>query len=181
MKIDTNIFIKRAQQVHGDKYDYTRTIYKRSTEKVEIICPVHGVFLQRPENHVNQKQDCPTCANSRKGKQERFSAEWLLEHPERAYSPALMYVAEVQNKRDAYLEVGVTTKSIKRGYLAKPNTTVTYLHYMSLKEALFLSEKIETSLEEHVQGPTVFSHGKTKRLPNTALIRDTLQQILPKN
>ena len=181
MKIDTSIFIERAKQVHGDKYDYTETVYHRSTEKVKIICPVHGLFLQRPENHVNQKQDCPTCANSRKGKQERFSAEWLLEHPERAYSPALLYVADVQDKHHPYIEVGITTKSIKRGYTAKPNTKMTYLHYMSLKEALFLGEEIENSLKDFVQGPTVFFHGKTKRLPNTDYVRDTLQQILPKN
>ena len=35
---DTEDFIRKAKQIHGDKYDYSDTIYVKSTEKVEIIC-----------------------------------------------------------------------------------------------------------------------------------------------
>ena len=33
-KITTEIFIKRSKEVHGDKYDYSKVIYKYSKEYV---------------------------------------------------------------------------------------------------------------------------------------------------
>lgn len=47
----TKQFIEQARDVHGDKYDYSKTVYVKNTEKVCIICPVHGEFLQTPKNH----------------------------------------------------------------------------------------------------------------------------------
>ncbi len=174
MKLNTQTFIQRAKEVHGDRYDYTKVVYERSTKKIVIVCHVHGPFFQRPQNHVNQKQHCPQCANQRKGKHERFSMEWMIERPERAYAPALLYVADVGE----HLEVGVTTKSIKQ---RKTNNTVWYLRYMSLKEALLLEQKIETELKDYSLDPLGFSRGKTKRLHNLPAVKIALEQILPKN
>jgi hypothetical protein len=38
MKNSTQDFIKKAQQVHNNKYDYSKTIYTKSKDKVIIIC-----------------------------------------------------------------------------------------------------------------------------------------------
>ena len=43
-KCTTEEFIKKAIAVHGDKYDYSRVVYKGRHEKVEIGCPRHGFF-----------------------------------------------------------------------------------------------------------------------------------------
>lgn len=51
-RITTEDFIKRAREVHGNKYDYSKTIYKTSSEKVTITCPTHGDFDQLPHNHL---------------------------------------------------------------------------------------------------------------------------------
>lgn len=40
--------IKQFRKVHGNKYDYSKVIYKRADIEVEIICPTHGSFLQIP-------------------------------------------------------------------------------------------------------------------------------------
>ena len=60
-KLTTKEFIERAKQVHGNKYDYSKTIYVNKRTKVCIICPIHGEFYQTPHNHVYQKQGCPEC------------------------------------------------------------------------------------------------------------------------
>lgn len=46
-------FIEKARAVHGDRYDYGRTVYVRSQEKVIITCKMHGDFEQRPTNHLS--------------------------------------------------------------------------------------------------------------------------------
>jgi very-short-patch-repair endonuclease len=53
-------FIKKAIEKHGDKYDYSNVNYINSKTDVEIICPIHGVFNQRPNNHLNGAE-CPKC------------------------------------------------------------------------------------------------------------------------
>ena len=60
-KLTTEEFIKRAKEVHGDKYDYSKVEYKNNKIPVTIICPEHGEFQQRPSNHLNGS-GCKKCA-----------------------------------------------------------------------------------------------------------------------
>ncbi len=53
-------FINQAQDVHGDRYDYTQTIYKHSQTKVKILCREHGLFDARPDSHLRGR-GCPSC------------------------------------------------------------------------------------------------------------------------
>lgn len=67
--LTTKQFIEKAIQIHGDKYDYSKTIYKKTTEKVCIICPEHGEFYMIPNAHLSG-QSCPKCGiNTRSNKQ----------------------------------------------------------------------------------------------------------------
>jgi len=63
-KITTEEFIKKAKVIHGDKYDYCETNYIESRKKLKIICPIHGMFLQTPNSHLNNKSGCPLCSNN---------------------------------------------------------------------------------------------------------------------
>ena len=58
-KKDINHFLKKAKEIHGDKYDYTKVVYKGCREKVCIVCPKHGEFWQTPSNHY--KFGCKDC------------------------------------------------------------------------------------------------------------------------
>jgi len=49
-------FIARANKIHGNKYDY-----ENNSTTVCIICKAHGQFWQRPNNHLDKQQGCPTC------------------------------------------------------------------------------------------------------------------------
>ena len=59
-KLTTEDFIKKAREIHGDRYDYSKVKYVNYKTKVEIICPEHGEFYMTPNNHL-QKHGCPTC------------------------------------------------------------------------------------------------------------------------
>ena len=58
--LNTEEFIKRARQVHGDKYDYSKVEYIKANQKVCIICPEHGEFWQTPNKHLGGA-GCPKC------------------------------------------------------------------------------------------------------------------------
>ena len=59
-------FLERAEEVHGDKYDYSKVEYVNSQTKVCIICPEHGEFWQEPAAHL-RGYNCPKCANIKRG------------------------------------------------------------------------------------------------------------------
>ena len=43
-KSNNNEFIKKANLVHNNKYDYSKSIYVNSKIKTTIICSKHGEF-----------------------------------------------------------------------------------------------------------------------------------------
>ena len=59
-KITTSDFIKSAQKIHGDRYDYSKANYINSTTPVKIICRKHGEFNQKPTFHL-RGSNCPNC------------------------------------------------------------------------------------------------------------------------
>jgi Zn finger protein HypA/HybF involved in hydrogenase expression len=57
-------FIEQAKLVHGDKYDYSDTVYLGMRKKLFIRCPHHGIFEQCSYNHLIG-QGCPECKRLR--------------------------------------------------------------------------------------------------------------------
>lgn len=56
----TDQFITEARLIHGNKYDYSKVEYKCTRTKVCVICPKHGEFMVRPDNHL-QGCVCKKC------------------------------------------------------------------------------------------------------------------------
>lgn len=61
-KLTTEEFIKKAKIIHGDKYDYSKVEYVNSMVKVCIICPIHGEFFVKPNDHIHKKCGCVKCS-----------------------------------------------------------------------------------------------------------------------
>lgn len=53
--------LAKFRAAHGDYYDYSKVVYIRNKDKVEIMCPVHGSFMQTPRTH-KEGGNCPKCA-----------------------------------------------------------------------------------------------------------------------
>lgn len=72
-----NEFIKKAITVHGDKYDYSKSIYISATWKIEITCRDHGVFKQTPASHLSGN-GCPQCGNLRHANAKSLSLDEFI-------------------------------------------------------------------------------------------------------
>lgn len=75
-KLNTDTFVKKAREVHGNKFDYSKVDYKDIYTPVCIVCPIHGEFWQVPHAHL-RGQGCRMCGESHG---ERDIAKWLDEH-----------------------------------------------------------------------------------------------------
>ena len=56
--------------VHHDKYDYSKVVYKGMLHKILIVCPIHGDFYQTPSKHISG-QGCPLCRGEKISKTKR--------------------------------------------------------------------------------------------------------------
>ena len=61
-KSTTEEFIKKANEIHNNKYDYSKVEYVNNYTKVCVICPEHGEFWQKPNHHL-QGRGCPKCSH----------------------------------------------------------------------------------------------------------------------
>ena len=64
-------FVSQAKMVHGNKYDYSLVEYKNTNEYVNIFCPTHGLYTQKPYKHL-QNQGCSVCKESKLEKMVRI-------------------------------------------------------------------------------------------------------------
>ena len=63
-KYTTEEFVRKAKEIHGDKYDYSKVEYINRLTPVCIICPIHGEFWQKPREHF-KGQGCQMCNESK--------------------------------------------------------------------------------------------------------------------
>lgn len=94
--LTTQQFIDRATQSHGNTYDYSNTVYKNWTTKVDILCKTHGVFTQRPGKHIDPKSPtgCPKCANKQQTTDD-FIRKSQLKHGELYDYSKSVYVNDI--------------------------------------------------------------------------------------
>ena len=72
-------FTEKAIKVHKGFYDYSSVKYINSHTKVQIKCPIHGLFLQDPASHL-KGHGCPKCANIENGiRKRKWTDETCLE------------------------------------------------------------------------------------------------------
>jgi hypothetical protein len=70
-RVTKEVFVSRSKVIHQDRYDYSKVNYKGLQNKVSIICPVHGEFMQKPAYHLNGN-GCQKCFATPKSNTEEF-------------------------------------------------------------------------------------------------------------
>jgi Zn finger protein HypA/HybF involved in hydrogenase expression len=60
-KLSTEDFIASCKTIYGDKYDYTKTIYKNNNTNVIVTCKKHGEF-QKPPFSLLKGKGCQQCS-----------------------------------------------------------------------------------------------------------------------
>lgn len=76
-KLTTDDFIRRAREVHGDRYNYSKSKYVNINKNLTIICSVHGEFEQTPHNHLSGK-GCKLCGIKRRSNKQRKTIEQFI-------------------------------------------------------------------------------------------------------
>lgn len=75
-----NLFLKRANEKHGDRFDYSLVEYKTQKDHIKIICKKHGIFQQTPDKHLQSKYCCDKCSNLNKGTYDRSNIKKISKY-----------------------------------------------------------------------------------------------------
>ena len=78
MRHSTEDFIKKAKEIHGDRYDYSKVEYVTINKNVTIICKEHGEFQQTPYSHL-KSNGCNKCTFRDLGVSQRSNTEDFIQ------------------------------------------------------------------------------------------------------
>lgn len=153
----TEDFITKAVALYGDKYDYSKTLYQRVQDKVEIGCRLHGSFFQRPDMHL-LVEGCKICNNQTKDR-DHFISRARRVHGDLYDYTNTVYVNTTTKISITCRQHGDFIQSIKHHYEGKGcpvcvhRTSKPELEVISLIMDLLPNEQISTSVSpEWMQG-----------------------------
>ena len=132
-QLTTEYFIKKAKEKHGDKYDYSLVNYINNKVNIEIICSIHGSFLQTPLNHLNTIYGCCKCGDINNGIKHKNTngknkvnfnkftyTEWEKQAlKSKNFDSFKVYIIECWNEDGRFYKIGKTFTKVKRRYQDK--------------------------------------------------------------
>lgn len=109
-KKDLDQFVKLARDVHGEKYDYSKSIYRGAQNKIKILCAEHGEFYQNASSHLCGT-GCPLCATpNRYG----FARSAYIEACNKSKNrKSNLYVIRMFSGDESFFKVGITSLTVK--------------------------------------------------------------------
>lgn len=171
----TETFIKEAKSIHGDKYDYSKSIYIGAFTPIEIICKKHGSFLQPATAHISssKKAGCPTCANI----VNKFTKKFYTG------KQTIFYVLHLTDS-DTF-KVGITTTSINHRYRLEnpPAYTVVFeQHFFNGLHAWLLEKAVIKYFKKYkYTGKMLFKYTKNSEIFTLSPINFITQRIINGN
>ena len=82
--------LARAKEVHGNKYDYSKSIYDKYHNNMIITCTKHGDFNQTPANHLNGA-GCKDCAKELSSNKQKYSTQDFIKKAKKKFGSKYDY------------------------------------------------------------------------------------------
>lgn len=140
-------FLEKARKLHGDRYDYSLSQYKRNNANITIGCPEHGYFQQIPRNHLIGR-GCPSCSST--------GFDPTL--------PATLYYLCINNGQ-AY-KIGITNRTIEERFSIEDRLKITVIakwHFETGQDAR--QREIEILRKHYINrytGPDLLRNGNSE-------------------
>ena len=165
----TKTFIRKALRKHGDRYDYSKTIYTKALEKVKIICRVEGheSFLQTPNSHLNGS-GCKFCSIEKRSMLKTSTLNEFIEKANKVHGYGRYDYSKVEYKNNK-TQICIICHNHNEPHEFKP-TPINHLNgsgcplcariEQSLKQILTSDEFIEKANKKHGKG--TYDYSKVK-------------------
>jgi len=183
-KKTTKQFIAEARKVHNSFYDYSKVKYTSVHTDVIISCPVHGNFLQRPNNHLHG-MGCRKCFDKQNTNLGRYSDLFFETNPEIAKKDGVLYGVILSSSNESFIKVGITIQTINdrlktiksHGY----DIDVFLEKHIPINIAYSNEQTILQELSNQQVYPNVKFNGYTECMANTDENINTIMNIVERS
>lgn len=166
-------FIRKAQLVHGEVYDYSLVEYKGAKTPIEIICTIHGVYLQTPDSHLHSC-GCPDC-NPFSG---YTRTQWVKHCNQR---PSYVYLLHLCKTDEEFLKIGITVnlKQRTKNFISQglSVTQLDIIEFVNPTESFDAEKMFFRSLKEFKYKPNHYFYGNTECFLNCFDVYEEFQKV----
>ena len=135
---DEETFYNGAHLFHGDKYDYSKVIFRDSAHKVCIICPKHGEFWQLPATHAYKGKGCPKCSLEFRAAERETPSEVVLREAHK-----YKYLKEFVKKKPSLYSIAIK-RNIDISFLQRErHSDYTYEEVMNIAKSCRYASEFE--------------------------------------
>lgn len=111
-------FIRRAKEIHGEKYNYNKISYKNLQIKINIYCEEHNkYFKQTPCSHLNGS-GCPECGLNSRIENRRFTKDKFIEKAKEVHGNKYNY--DSVDYKDSITFIKIYCKKHKKYFYQAP-------------------------------------------------------------
>lgn len=103
--LTAEIFIKKANEKHYNKYIYNDINYINTDTKVKVTCPIHGDWNITPANHLRGK-GCPECGGSK-----QLTTENFIEKANKKHNNKYIYILSIYTNSKKKIIITCPTKN----------------------------------------------------------------------
>lgn len=94
-------FIRRSIEKHGDRYEYTKSLYTRAKDFVTVTCKEHGDFKVRASHHYYAGVGCADCV-------ENMTSHSRTDYSKYCPLGSNIYVVKMVGINESYCKIGIT-------------------------------------------------------------------------
>lgn len=158
------VFVNKANYVHGNRYDYSLLNYKNSRSKGAIICKNHGVFLQELNSHL-RGAGCKECQKeilSSIKSEEAYSwkhSDWEKSSKKSKFFKSFtVYIIKCYDEFENFYKIGKTFRKLNKRFDSKRAMPYSW---SIIKEFTFENSKEASNFEVELHN----KNKKNKYLP----------------
>ncbi len=97
------MFLLKAKEIHGDKYDYSKFNYISNKTKGILRCNMcKKEWEVRPDSHLFAKSGCPICNKAQIYTKQYYLAKGIENHK------AYLYIALFSSDNEQFVKIGIT-------------------------------------------------------------------------
>lgn len=177
-------FIERVQKIHGDRYDYSETIYKTARIKVSINCRKHGQYLQNPIYHL-RGMGCPLCGHESTTKAHIenpmgwTAASWQkVAKTSKEFDGFKVYLLELSSKNEKFYKIGRTfNKTETRTNNIPYNCKIIHeIRHEDAKIIFDLENELKRKYKKFQYSPLTFFGGRYECFSVNLPVQDIIEQ-----
>lgn len=117
-------FIDKSQEIHKNKYDYSKVEYKNTRTKVEIICPTHGSFMQTPKKHL-MGQGCPLCGKEYSKNWSKNNWEYFKEESAKRFKETYEFPNIIDEYENSHSNITIKCKKCGTSFSKRTSDHIT--------------------------------------------------------